>query len=184
MKRLFSFTIIIIAALIFWGSQIWEKKKDISSLASSDPHYVDIFIRDFTITTMNDDGKPAYILKAKLLEHYNDSNYAIIDKPDIQLTEGNHRWRITANNGEIDDTNQRITLRGEVVLLQQDEQQPLQLETEKLEIDIRQQTAKSTQTVRIIQQGFNLQSEGMILNNATGKIELLNNVKGSHAQTP
>ena len=183
MKRLFSLSIIIIAALIFWGSQTWENKRAINSLESSDPHYVDVFIRDFTITSMDDNGQPAYTLKAKRLEHYSDSEYAVIDEPVIQLTQGKHHWLISSKIGEIDDNNQRIILRGEVVLLQQGKQQPIQLETEQLEIDTRQKIAKSTQTVSIIQHTFNLQSEGMILNNATGQLELLNNVEGSYAQT-
>lgn len=180
MKRLLYLS--IIAALIFLGSQTWENKKAITNLESSDPHYIDIFIRDFTITTMNDNGEPAYILKAKRLEHYNDSDYAVIDEPDIQLIQGDHRWVISANAGEIDDANQRITLRGQVVLLQQDKQLPIRLETEQLEINTRQQIAISTQTVSITQQGFNLQSKGMILNNATGQLELLDSVKGSYVQ--
>ena len=180
MKRLFFLS--LIAALIFLGSQNWESKKAISNLESSNPHYVDVFIRDFTITAMDDEGKPAYILKAKLLEHYNDSEYAVIDKPLIQLTQGEHHWLISANSGEIDDANQRILLRGEVVLQQQDKSQPIRLETGQLEIDTRQQIAKSMQSVSIIQQQFHLQSKGMILNNATGKLELLNSVKGSYVQ--
>ena len=103
MKRLFFLS--LIAALIFLGSQTWESEKAIDNLESSDPHYVDVFIRDFTITAMDVDGKPAYTLKAKLLEHYNDSEYTIIDKPDIQLIQGDHRWMISANTGEINDMN-------------------------------------------------------------------------------
>jgi LPS export ABC transporter protein LptC len=182
-KRLFSISIII-AALIFWGSRFWENKTASKILESSDPHYIDIFIRDFTITNMDDNGKPAYTLKAKLLEHYNDDEYAIIDEPVIQLTRGKHHWAISANSGEIDDANQRITLRGGVILLQQGQPQPIRVETEQLEIDSHHQTVKSAQTVRIIQQGFNLQSKGMILNNETGQLELLNSVKGNYVQTP
>ena len=184
MKHLVSLSIIIIAALMFWGSQAWENKKASTSLETSDPHYVDIFIRDFTITSMNEDGQPAYILKARLFEHYNDNSYAIIDEPVIELKQGDQHWLISARTGEIDDNNQRITLRGNVVLLQQDKPQPIRLETEQLEIDTRQQIAKSTQTVSIIQQEFNLQSEGMILNNASGQLELLNSVKGHYVQLP
>ena len=181
MKRLFFLS--LIAALIFWGSQTWENKKASIELESSDPHYVDVFINDFTITTMNENGQPAYILKAKRLEHYNDSEYAVIDEPLIELTQGEHHWLISANTGEIDDANQHIMLRGEVVLQQQGKQQPIRLETEQLEIDIHQQIAKSTQTVSIIQQAFNLQSEGMILNNASGQLELLNSVRGGYVPT-
>ncbi|MDH5387099.1 MAG: LPS export ABC transporter periplasmic protein LptC [Gammaproteobacteria bacterium] len=181
MKRLVFLS--LIAALIFWGSQTWESKKAISNLEISEPHYIDVFIRDFTITAMDENGKPAYTLKAELLEHYNDSEYAVIDKPVIQLSQGEHHWLISANSGEIDDDNQNIILRGSVVLQQKDKPQPIRLETEQLEIDTRQQIAKSMRTVSIIQQQFHLQSKGMILNNATGKLELLNNVEGSYVQT-
>jgi len=181
-KRLVSLTIIIIAALIFWGSKIWETKQVISTLEGSDPHYVNVFIRDFTITAMDKTGQPSYVLKARQLEHYNDTEYAVIDEPVIQLTQGGHHWMISAKVGEIDDVNQRIMLRGGVVLQQQEKQQPIRLETEQLEIDVLQEIAKSTQPVTIIQQRFNLQSEGMILNNASGQLELLNSVEGNYAQ--
>ena len=180
MKRLFS--LIIIAALIFWGSQTWENKKAITHLQSDDPHYIDVFIQDFTLTSMNEDGEPAYTLKARRLEHYNDNNYAIINEPVIQLKQGDHHWEVSANIGEIDDDNQVIILRDNVVLQQLGKPQPIRLKTNQLEIDTHQQIAKSMQTVSIIQQEFNLQSEGMILNNATGQLELLNNVTGRYVQ--
>jgi len=181
-KRLFSLSIIIVAALLFWGSQTWETKKVITDLQNSDPHYIDVFIQDFTLTAMSEDGNPSYILKAERLEHYNDNNYAIVSKPDIELKQGEQHWLITADSGEIDDEKQSIMLRGNVVLQQQGKPQPIQLKTEQLEIDTRQQTAKSMQTVSIIQQKFNLQSKGMILNNASGQLELLNSVKGRYVQ--
>ena len=182
MKRLFSLSIIIIAALLFWGSQTWENKKAITHLQSSDPHYIDVFIQDFTLTAMTEDGRPAYVLKAERLEHYNDSDYAIIKSPIIELKQGDQHWLINAKSGEIDDDRQSIMLRGSVVLQQQGKPQPIRLETEQLEIDNHQQIVKSMQTVSIIQQTFNLQSEGMILNNATGQLELLNRVKGHYVQ--
>ena len=182
MKRLLFLS--IIAALVFWGSQTWENKTAIKNLEYSDPHYIDVFIHDFTITAMGDNGKPAYTLKAKRLEHYNDNNYAVIKEPVIQLKQGVQHWMINAKMGEIDDDNQIIVLRGSVVLQQLDKPQPLRLETEHLEIDARQQIVKSMQTVSIIQQEFNLQSEGMILNNTTGQLELLNSVSGHYVQTP
>lgn len=182
MKRLVSLSIVIIAALIFWGSKIWETKQVISTLESSDPHYVDVFIHDFTITAMDESGQPNYILKANRLEHYSDSEYAVIEQPVIQLTQGGHHWMISAKAGEIDDINQLIMLRGAVVLEQQDNQQPVRLETEQLDIDVLQKIASSPLTVTIFQQKFTLKSEGMILNNASGQLELLNSVEGNYVQ--
>ncbi|MCW8830712.1 MAG: LPS export ABC transporter periplasmic protein LptC, partial [Gammaproteobacteria bacterium] len=119
---------------------------------------------------------------AKLLEHYNDNDFASLSDPVLELKQGDQHWLISAETGEIDDDNQRIMLRNRVVLQQQDTAQPIRLETEQLEIDTHQQIAKSTQTVSIIQQEFNLQSEGMILDNASGQLELLNNVEGRYVQ--
>lgn len=181
MKRLVSLSIIIIAALIFWGSKIWEKTQVASTLQDIDPHYINLFIRDFTITAMTENGQPGYTLKAKRLEQYNDSEYAVIDEPVIELKKGDEQWQISATTGEIDDANQRLFLYGNVVLQQQNKPQPIRLETEQLEIDTRQQIASSVHTVTIIQQQFHLQSEGMLLNNASGQLELLNSVRGSYA---
>lgn len=181
MKRLFTLSIII-AALIFWGSRTWEKKTAINELAISDPHYVDVFINDFTITAMNDEGEPRYTLQAKRLEHYNDNQYAVIEQPVIQLKQNDQHWLISAETGEIDDGNEQIILRNKVVLQQQNKQHPIRLETEQLEIDIHKQLVKSAQTVSIIQQDFHLKSEGMILNNATGQLELLKQVEGHYVQ--
>lgn len=184
MKHLISLSIIAIAALLFWGSQAWENKKAIINLEASDPHYIDVFINDFTITTMSKNGTPDFILKAKRFEHYNDNDYAIISEPQIKLIQKDQQWRITAQAGEIDDENQQILLHGNVILQQQGKPQPVRLETEQLVINTDKQIAKSTQAVRIIQQEFDLKSIGMILNNATGKIELLNSVEGRYVQTP
>ncbi|MDH5711825.1 MAG: LPS export ABC transporter periplasmic protein LptC [Gammaproteobacteria bacterium] len=179
MKRLFTLSIII-AALIFWGSQVWEKQKIISTLESSDPHYIDVFINDFTITAMNEAGEPSYTLRARRMEHYNDNQYARLDQPFIEFRQKDQHWLISARNGEIDDDSQLITLRDDVVLQQQGKENPIRLETQHLEIDTRAQLAKSTETVSIIQKEFNLKSEGMILDNATGQLELLREVEGNY----
>lgn len=182
MKRLFSLSIIIIAALIFWGSQTWEKTTAVKNLEDIDPHYIDMFINDFSFTAMNEQGEPGYTLRAKRLEHYSDNDFSVIDEPVIQLTQKDKHWLITARSGEIDDDSQKIILRHDVVLQQQNGQHPVRLETELLEIDTVEQIAKSSQTVRIIQQEFHLKSEGMILNNATGELELLKQVEGRYVQ--
>jgi LPS export ABC transporter protein LptC len=60
---------------------------------------------------------------------------------------------------------------------------PVHVKTSQLEIDTARQIARSSQIVNIIHKELNLQSEGMILNNATGELELLASVKGSYVQT-
>lgn len=182
MKRLFSLSLIIIAALIFWGSQTWERSVSIDAMEDSDPHYVDLFIRDFTIIIMSDEGRPGYTLKARQLEHYNDDEFSVMAEPVLELLQNEHRWTIVAKTGEIADDNQLISLRDEVVIEQRDAPEPIRLETAQLDIDLRRQIATSSRPVSIIQRNFRVKSQGLILDNISGQLELLNNVEGSYDQ--
>lgn len=180
MKRLFSLSLIIIAALIFWGSQTWERSVSIDAMEDSDSHYVKVFIRDFTLTIMNDEGRPGHTLKARQLEHYNDDDFAIMDEPVLELLENEHRWTIVAKRGEIADDNQHIRLRDDVVIEQRDAPEPIRLETTQLDIDLRRQIATSSRPVSITQRGAQVKSQGLILDNISGQLEFLNNVEGSY----
>lgn len=181
MKRLFSLSIIVIAALIFWGSQTWESTVTIDAL-EDDPHYITVFIHDFTITTMNHDGQPSYTLKARRLEHYNDDKHSVIDEPVLEMLQNDHRWTVVARSGEIADDNQYITLRDEVVIEQHGKANPIRLETTLLEIDTIRQVATSDRPVTITQRDFQLKSDGLILNNITGQLEFLSNVEGNYEE--
>ncbi|MDT8452745.1 MAG: LPS export ABC transporter periplasmic protein LptC [Gammaproteobacteria bacterium] len=180
MKRLFSLSLIIIAALIFWGSQTWERSVSIDAMEDSDPHYINVFIRDFTITIMNNEGRPGHTLKARQLEHYNDDDFSIMDEPVLEMLQNEHRWTIVAKRGEIADDNQHIRLRDEVVIEQQDVPEPIRLETAQLDIDLRTQIAISNRPVSITHQDFQVTSQGLILDNISGQLEFLNNVEGSY----
>lgn len=182
MKRLFSLSLIIIVALIFWGSQTWERSVSIDALEGSDPHYVEVFIRDFSLTIMNDEGRPGYTLKARQLEHYNDDDFAIMDEPVLELLQNRHHWTIAAKSGEIADDNQLIRLRDNVVIEQQDAPEPIRLETTQLDIDLRRQIATSSRPVSITQRGWQMKSQGLILDNISGQLKFLNNVEGSYDQ--
>ncbi|MDA3868467.1 MAG: LPS export ABC transporter periplasmic protein LptC [Gammaproteobacteria bacterium] len=182
MKRLFSLSLIIIAALIFWGSQTWERSVSIDTMKDSDPHYIDVFIRDFTITIMNEEGRPGHTLKARLLEHYNDDDFAIMNKPVLELLQNEHRWTIVAQRGEIADNNQHISLRDEVIIEQRDVPEPIRLETAQLDIDLRRQIATSCRPVNITQRDFQVKSQGLILDNISGQLEFLNHVEGRYEQ--
>lgn len=163
--------------------QSYEKKQAISTSDSSEGHFVDLFMRDFTMTTMNEEGTPSHTLQASYFEHYNDSTNARLMKPVIRLLQSDNNWIISAETGEIDDDHNQITLYENVVMTQKETQFPIQIETSQLEIDTSRQIAKTDQAVHITQKGFNLQSQGMVLNNILGKFELLANVKSTYVQS-
>ena len=180
MKHLFTLSTFVIIALAFWGLQSYEEKTQAIVSDTFDPHFVDVFMRDFKLTAMDEDGKPSYTLQASQFEHYNDETLSQIKQPEIRLLQNSHRWLITAKTGEIDDDNQRIILHDDVVLVQQETDSPVRIETSKLEIDTEKQIARSEQLVDIQLNELRLKSKGMVLNNITGELELLASVKGNY----
>ncbi len=181
MKRLLTLFIFVIIALAFWGLQDFEENKDEAVNDDADPHFVDLFIRDFTLTAMNENGEPDYTLQASYFEHFNDGSNSQIEKPVIHLLQANSNWIITAKTGELDNDNNLIILHDDVVMLQQQTEFPVQIETSQLKINTSNQIARSDQPVNIIQRELKLKAKGMILNNSTGKLELLASVKGNYA---
>lgn len=180
MKHLFTLSIFVLIALAFWELQDYENKKDVSATDEGDPHFVDLFMRDFTLTAMNEDGKPGYTLQASYFEHYNDETHSLIIEPVIHLLRANGRWVISAKTGKIDDDHNLIVLDDDVVMRQQDAEFPIEVKTSQLEIDTGQQIARSSKVVNIIHNELKLQSTGMVLNNTSGELELLASVRGNY----
>lgn len=182
MKHLLTISIISLIALAFWGLQSYEDKNIENITDEASPHFVDVFMRDFTLTAMDDNGKPSYTLQASSFEHYKDSTLSLLEKPVIHLLQANHRWEISALNGEIDDDHRVIILHNDVIMKQQHTDFPIYIKTSHLKIDTEKQIARSDQTVNIFHQKIKLQSKGMQLNNTSGELELLASVKGNYVE--
>lgn len=163
--------------------QSYEKKQANVISEKTDPHFIDLFMRDFTMTAMNKEGTPSHTLQADYLEHYSDGKNAHLEKPVIRLLQAKSNWIISAETGEIDDNRSQIKLYDNVVLTQQETEFPIQIETSQLEIDTSRQIAKTDQVVNIAQKGLKLQSKGMVLDNASGRFELLANITSTYVQS-
>ncbi len=143
-----------------------------------DPHFVDAYARDFTMLSMNKDGQPYYTLTADLMEHFNDSGEAEITQPVFNIDKDDNAWVISARRGVIDDDNTWVTLNEDVVMLQNNSDNPLQLKTSKMRFNTKTQIAHSDKRVNITQGALSLKSNGMVYNNKTGDLELLAGVNG------
>jgi LPS export ABC transporter protein LptC len=181
-KRLLTLSIIVFIALAFWGLQNFDEQKDNTASNEVDSHFVDLFMHDFTLTAMNENGNPGYTLQASYFEHYNDGSNSLIEKPVIHLLQDSNSWVITAKSGEIDKDNNLIILHDDVLMQQQQTDTPVQIETSQLKINTTSQIARSDQPVNIVQGKLKLKSKGLILNNSTGVFELLASVKGNYVQ--
>ena len=180
MKKQFSLlTLIIIAFIGVWG--VIEGPEDAPPVAR-DPHYVDAYVRDFTMLSMSKEGRPYYTLTAELMEHFNDTGESEITMPVFNIDRDDDAWVISARRGTIDDDNIWVTLNDDVVMLQKNTDNPLQLKTSQMRFNTRTQIANSNRHVDITQGELSLESNGMVYNNLTGNLELLAGVSGVYVQ--
>ena len=176
MKTQFTFlTLIIIALIGIWS--VMEAPDDVPVVVK-DPHFVDAYARDFTMLSMNKDGQPYYTLTADLMEHFNDTGESEITQPVFNIDKDDSAWVISARRGKIDDDNTWVTLNEDVVMLQNNTDNPLQLKTSKMRFNTKTQIAHSDKRVDITQGALSLKSNGMVFNNKTGNLELLAGVSG------
>jgi len=179
-KKQFTLVTLIVIALI----GIWSVKQspDEVAVVEKDPHFVDVYIKDFTLTSMNKNGQPDYILTADLMEHYKDTGESEITQPVFNIDRDDNAWVISARHGTIDDDNIWITLKENVVMLQKNADNPLQLRTSKMRFNTKTQIARSNQPIDIKQGALSLKSNGMIFDNINGKLELLADVNGTYVK--
>jgi LPS export ABC transporter protein LptC len=180
MKKQFTLlTLVIIALIGIWA--VLEAPDEVPVVAR-DPHYVDAYVKDFTMVSLDENGRPFYTLTAALMEHYNDTGESEITEPVFNIDRADDAWVVSARRGTIDDENIWVTLNDDVVMLQKNAEKPLKLITSKMRFNTRTQIAESDKRVDITQGELSLKSNGMVYNNLTGKLELLAGVNGTYVK--
>jgi lipopolysaccharide export system protein LptC len=172
-------TLVVIAFIGIWGV---IQAPDEAPVVVREPHFVDMYVKDFTMVSMNEDGQPYYTLEAVLMEHYDDTGESDITEPVFNIKRDDSAWMISARRGTIDDQNTWVTLNDNVVMLQQNTDSPLELKTSKMRFNTKTQVANSNRQVDIKQGTLSLKSNGMIFNNLTGQLELLAGVNGTYVK--
>lgn len=178
-KQFTLLTLVIIAMIGVWAVL---KAPEEAPVVARDPHYVDAYVKDFTMQSMDESGRPYYTLTAELMEHFNDTGESEITAPVFNIDRNKDTWIISAKHGTIDDDNIWVTLKDDVVMLQRNSDNPLKLTTSKMRYNTRTQIANSDKRVDITQGKLSLRSNGMVYNNQTGNLELLAGVNGIYVK--
>jgi len=176
MKRIISFSIFIVIAIIAWWSVSEDNSDKLQQAKTS--RYVEIFMNDFELTSMNENGTPNYIINGQHLEKYNDSDITHIQQPVFRLLQQNGQWKINADNAIIDNNQETVLLKDNVVMQQQNTEPATTIRTQSLLIHTKTQIAKTQALVNITQGQSSINSNGMIFNNITSELELSSNVNG------
>ena len=180
MKKQFTLlTLVIIALTGIWA--VLEAPEEAPEVAR-EPHYVDAYVKDFTMLSMDENGLPHFTLTADLMEHFNDTGESEITEPVFNISRDNDAWIISARRGTIDDDNTWVTLNDDVVMLQKNTTPPMRLTTNTMRFNTKTQIADTDQRVNITQGDLSLKSNGMVFNNVTGNLELLAGVNGTYVK--
>lgn len=177
MNRLASIIISVFLAIIAWWSVTGNIEDEQLQQAKS-KRFVEVFMNEFEIVAMDDDGSPGYILNGEYLQRYNNSDETEVRKAVFNLLQTNGQWKINADDAIIDDKKDTIVLKNNVIMQQQDIQPAVTIRTERLLINTRTQIARTKAQVNITQGNSLLKSDGMIFNNTTNELELSSNVSG------
>jgi LPS export ABC transporter protein LptC len=188
LKSLFTLlTLALIALLIWWFQLVDDRPAQL--LTGEDQHFVDVYMRDLTLTAMNADGKPGYTLRAREFNHYNDRDIATLQQPVLYLEKDKSNWELSSLEGEINDAQNQIVLHNQVVMQQiaktetgeKAAQAGVRLRTERLDIDTTRQLATTDLLTQIDYRHLSLSARGVRLDNLNGQLELLAEVRGVYA---
>jgi LPS export ABC transporter protein LptC len=178
MNRFISLSIFLFIAVIAWWS-ITDNYSEINRFKpAKGKRYAEIFMNEFEITTMGDNGKPSYILNGKRLERYNNSDDTRIQQPVFHLLQENAQWKVNADSAIVNDINETIQLTNNVVMQQQNIEPAVIIHAQNLLVHTKTQIVQTQAPVDITQGKSRLKSNGMIFNNVTGELELSSNVNG------
>ena len=137
-----------------------------------------MFMNEFEILAMNEDGQPGYRLNGSHLQRNADSDDTVITRPVFQLLQQSKQWKVTADEAVVNNKDETIQLKNNVVMSQQNADPAVTIRTRYLLIHTKTQIAQTQALVHLTQGNSQLQSNGMVFNNATSELELSANVNG------
>ena len=178
MKHLASSSFFLVLAIVVW----WSITKDLGDKAEQSlkksEDYAEIFMNEFEMTAMNENGSPDYILNGDHLSREAGSDDTNIEQPVFQLLRQDERWHIVADTAIVNDKNKTIQLNDNVVMRQKHKKPAIVIRTRNMLIHTDTQVARTEAPVELSRGESRIQSNGMIFDNKSSELELLSDVNG------
>lgn len=147
-------------------------------------HDPDYFLKNFTATTIDKTGKPAYKIKAQYLEHFPDDDSMMLQYPLFSFYENNIKiWTAQANEAHILKNNEKIHLSGKVVLRQISSNKNLSamiLTAAQLTIEPNKHLAHTKTKIKLKRGRDTIQAIGMRADMSKNRIEFLHKTRSSY----
>jgi len=177
--------IILLAIVSGWVFESIEKNPILTKKKLR--HDPDYFLKNFTATTMDKSGKPAYKVKAAHLEHYPDNDSMKMQQPFFSFYEKNIKaWTVQANEAIVLQKKDQIHLKGHVILNQislDKNKQAIRLTAEQLTIEPKRNIAHTRSGIKLYKGKNTIQAIGMRADMSKKRIEFLSKTR-SHYVIP
>ena len=183
MGKLHYFTILLLIVLLAAVSGWVFESIDIKPIFTKEKlrHDPDYFLKNFTATTIDKKGKPAYQIKAHHLEHYPDDNSMKLQQALFSFYENNIKiWTAQANEALILQNNEKIYLNGQVKLNQiisDKNNAPMILTAEQLTIEPNKNLAYTKTKIKLKKGNDTIQAIGMRADMSKNRIEFLHKTR-------
>jgi len=178
MKRSISLTLFIFMCIIV----IWTITSDHGDDGEKDlvksKRYIELFMNEFELISMDKEGKPSYQMTGTQLKRYNNSDDTEVTKPVLHILQPDRQWLIQADTAFFNSKNNTIRLKDNVLMQQQNVTPAVNLRTQTMLVNTETQIAQTKAHVNIIKGNSTLNSDGMIYNNVTSELKLLSRVNG------
>jgi len=171
---------IIIAIGSFWFLQ--NLTKEPVSDTTSDSHFPDYFMENFSITSLNDLGQPEYVLKATKMLHYSDDDKAELDQPFLNIKQPNNDITLRASRAVFLQQENIIYLHDKVIIHRaaSQTQSELSIFTDYLKIDTKLHIAETHLAAQVKTPEAELNTIGLKIDNIQGTVTLQSEVKGTY----
>lgn len=170
--------IIGFCALVVYVTLYWGTDYSITPTEKS-PEQIDLYLINATNKSFNDNGELASITTSPRADFYDKKQIGIFATPIINVTRpNNEKWLITANQGEWDEVDERLTLIGDVKANRTPN--TMTIVSEKMATYPKTKIAETDMAVTITTSTGILRAIGMQANLETDHIKFLQNVRGKH----
>jgi len=172
-----------IMCVIVWWSITEDHSADEKAQQSKKTHYVELFMNEFELISMDENGKPSYLMTGTHLQRYNNSDVTEVKQPKLHLLQQENQWLVSADSALLNSKDNTIHLKNNVVMQQKNVEPALTMHTDRMMVHTKTQIAQTKAEVKISQGESELNAKGMTYNNTTSELKLLSRVKGFYTPT-
>ncbi len=172
-------TVLATASFFFARDPNVIERKPVANLDTS----LDYALLDFNADLLDENGAVSVRLVAPRLINRASTGIGTVEKPDINVRQGDATWHITAESAIISADREFVSMTGVVHIRQLNRlaRTTLIIDTRDLVINVTPRTARSDAPVKLKQDGDELDAVGLKLDMIGNSYELLSQVRGSYA---